>query len=231
MRTFVGEVPAEFYVEVIIRTLFIYVLLIAAMRFMGRRMAAQLSRNEMLSLMVLAAAIGVPLQSPDRGLLPALLIAVVVVLIGRLLSALFVSNQRLEKKFQGNIDALVEDGVMKLDVMKEVRITIDRLCAHVRSEGVTHLGEVKRLYIEANGSFTLVREPHPQPGLSVLPAWDKDFLSEQETSDSVLVCSNCGGKRDIKQPDRLCTNCGNTRWKKAVEMKPGEEMAEMERWR
>src|SRR5687767_14213450 len=85
-RMFLGEVPPEFLIEVIIRMAFLYLLLIFAMRLLGHRMASQLSRNELAALVSLAAAIGVPILAPDRGLLPALVIALVVVAISRLLA-------------------------------------------------------------------------------------------------------------------------------------------------
>src|SRR6059058_5518901 len=93
-RILFGEAPPEFFIELIIRSFFIFLLLIVSMRLLGRRIAAQLSRIEMIALFSLAAAIGVPLQAPDRGLLPAVVISVIVVGIGRLIAALACRNQR-----------------------------------------------------------------------------------------------------------------------------------------
>src|SRR6059058_3167864 len=92
MRVLFGETPPEFFIELVIRSFFIFLLLVVSMRFLGRRMAAQLNRIEMIALFALAAAIGVPLQAPDRGLLPAVIIAVIVVGIGRLIAALACRN-------------------------------------------------------------------------------------------------------------------------------------------
>jgi hypothetical protein len=85
-RILLGEVPASFFIEVVLRAAFLYLLLIISMRLMGKRMSAQLSRNERISIVSLAAAIGVPLQAPDRGLLPAFVIAVAVIGAGRLIA-------------------------------------------------------------------------------------------------------------------------------------------------
>lgn len=87
-RVWMGEVPPSFLLEAVLRTLFLFLLLIIGMRIFGKRMAAQLTRIEMIGLFSLAAAIGVPLQAPDRGLLPAVIIAIVVVSIGRMTSGL-----------------------------------------------------------------------------------------------------------------------------------------------
>jgi hypothetical protein len=74
-RMFFGEVPGGFYWEVVLRIAVIYLILMVSMRLMGKRTASQLSRNEMIALVSLSAAIGVPLQAPDRGILAAVIIA------------------------------------------------------------------------------------------------------------------------------------------------------------
>jgi len=83
MRVFVGEVPASFYLEIIIRMAVVYALLIVSMRLLGKRMASQLTRNELAAMVSLAAAIGVPILAPDRGILPAIIIAIVVIAVTR----------------------------------------------------------------------------------------------------------------------------------------------------
>jgi uncharacterized membrane protein YcaP (DUF421 family) len=215
-RILFGEVPGEFFIEIIIRAAFIYLLLVVSMRLLGKRMAAQLGRNEMVALVTLAAAIGVPLQSPDRGLLPALIIAIVVVLIGRSVAALAFRSKKFEVISQDHVSALIEDSELQPECIKGTRLTPERIFAQLRSEGIYHLGQVKRLYLEANGSFTLVRDEHPQPGLSVLPSYDRDFINERHAINE-CVCQNCGHKQQEadKALDR-CTKCEHNKWEHAV---------------
>ena len=214
-RILIGEVPGMFYIEVIIRAIVFYLILIGAMRLMGRRMASQLSRIEMAAMVSLAAAIGVPLQSPDRGILPAVVIALVVVSIERIISYFATKNEKFEARTQDQLDVLVEDSVLKLKEMQRTRITKDRLCAHLRAEGLTHLGSVQRLYLEANGSFTLIRAPEAKPGLNILPAWDDEFIQELERTD-VLVCAMCGKEQGTEDIKGTCFNCSSTEWDQAV---------------
>src|SRR4051812_37468641 len=85
-RIILGEAPPEFLIELILRAVIIFFLIIVSLRLMGKRMSAQLTRIESTALFVVAGAIGVPLPSADRGLLPAIGIALVVILVGRLVS-------------------------------------------------------------------------------------------------------------------------------------------------
>jgi uncharacterized membrane protein YcaP (DUF421 family) len=58
-------------------------ILLISMRIFDRRFAMQLSRTESLNLFALAAAIGVPLQSSNRRLLPTVVISIVTIILGR----------------------------------------------------------------------------------------------------------------------------------------------------
>lgn len=214
-RILFGEVPATFFIEVIIRSAFLYTLLVAGMRLMGRRMAAQLSRNERAAMVSFAAAIGVPLQAPDRGLLPALAIGIVVVLLGRMLAIIAFRNQTFEKATQGNIDILVTNGVLDFKNIKRIRLTRDRIFAALRGAGITQLGQVKRMYMEAPGAFTCVKaEDHTVAGLSVIPHWDNEFYNNQHFKENIQVCSCCGAEW-IPNSD-ACYNCGESTFEKAV---------------
>ena len=209
---FIGEVPATFYIELLIRVVAVYAILIISMRLMGKRMSSQLSRNELAALVSLAAAIGVPLQSPDRGLLPAVVIAVVIVGVSKGISFLIRRSEKLEQLSQGNYALLVEDGVLKFKEMEEVRISNERLFAQLREKSIRHLGEVKRLYMEAGDGFTLVRADPAQPGLSIIPEIDTDFLEKQETADDVLVCRKCG----VRSPGKDSSGCQLHEWTEAI---------------
>lgn len=218
LRIFAGDVPGTFYIELVIRAIAVYLLLMISMRLMGKRMSSQLGRNELAALVSLAAAIGVPLQAPDRGILPAFIIAFVVVFTERFIAAKTYRNQRFEQFAQGNIDMLVKDSVIDMKTMKRVRLTRERLAAQLRGAGIKQLGKVKRFYMEANGAFTLIEETETKPGLSLIPAWDEELHKRFKKVGDILVCETCGFARlPHKQTSAKCTNCGDSCWAEAVE--------------
>ncbi|MEZ2440523.1 DUF421 domain-containing protein [Chitinophaga sp. RCC_12] len=205
-RILQGEVPLVFYVELVFRVTFIYLLIIVCMRMMGKRMASQLTRNELAALSSLAAAIGLPILSPERGLLPATIVAFTVVGGQRLMAYISTRNESFNRWSQGETDILVENGCLQLKQMKKTRISRERLYAQLRTHGVLHLGVVKRMYFEANGTFILIRQQEPRPGLTILPEKDDAFENEQSYDESDYVCSNCG-KSTGGTIRSSCDNC------------------------
>ncbi|MEH3114212.1 DUF421 domain-containing protein [Pedobacter terrae] len=215
-RILIGEIPLTFYAEVILRTAVIYLILMISMRLMGKRMSSQLSRNEMAAVASLAAAVGVPLMNPDRGLLPAVVIAIVLIGFQLLIAKIASKNKKFESITQDKYNMIVKDGVLNIKAMLLTRVSRDRALAQLRKEGITHLGSVKRLYFEAGGTFSLLKTAKPLPGLSIIPAWDDEFSDEIHRRDTaVLLCSNCGNSK----PDATvvnCQNCGENNWIPAV---------------
>lgn len=209
-----GNTPAIFYAELIIRAVIIYITLMGGLRLMGKRMAARVSRNELAAMASLAAAIGIPMQTPDRGLLPAIVMAAVVVVVQRLIAARSIKSSSFERLTQGNISILVENGCMRHQEMKKTRIDRERLLSQLRSSGVKQLGEVKRLYLEAGGYFTLIRNSETSPGLSVIPDWDHEFKAEQQKAAEKTVCHYCGD--EVPPRAKECPNCGKHEFEKAV---------------
>ena len=171
-KILIGDVPIGFIVEAILRVGFIYVLLLISMRILGKKMASQFTRNEMAAMVCLASAVGVPILSPDRGLLPALVICVTIVSLSRLVVYFSSRNQRIESLALGFAEKLIDNGVVDIKTMERTGLSKQRVFAELRSNQIFHLGEVSKLYFEANGKFTLVRSTEKRPGLAVLPNED-----------------------------------------------------------
>ncbi|TWR31549.1 DUF421 domain-containing protein [Mucilaginibacter pallidiroseus] len=219
-RMFIGEVPGAFFIELIIRALIIYLILMVAMRSMGKRMSSQLSRNELAAMVSLAAAIGVPMMAPDRGILPAIVIAFVLVAIQRTIAKAASKNQSFERLTQGNISTLIKDSVIEVKALEAVGLSRERLFAELRCNSIAHLGEVKRVYIEANGAFSVIKTDDVKSGLSIIPKIDKSFLAAYSHDDK-QVCCFCGytAIQHINDTDlNKCPNCQKTEWTAAVQL-------------
>jgi uncharacterized membrane protein YcaP (DUF421 family) len=212
-RILIGDVPYTFFIEVAIRVTVIFLLLLVSMRFLGKRLPSMLNRNDRVTIASLAAAIGIPLQTPDRGLLPAVVVALTVIGLHRVTNLLVIRSGRFQRFSQGKIETLIENGVIRVTAINKTHITRERILSELRSKGIAHLGVVDRLYVESSGSFTLIRNKQEEPGLSVLPLADNDFYDEHEHTDH-QVCSNCG--KEQVAPAQPCINCGNRTFVQAI---------------
>jgi hypothetical protein len=217
-RILLGEVPVSFFIELFIRAFAVYLILMVSMRLMGKRMSSQLTRNELAALVSLAAAVGIPMMAPDRGLLPAVIIAFVLIAVERLIARLSFQNEHFGDVVLGKVSTLVSDGVINMKELGISRLSHERVLAQLRSQGVLQLGSVSRYYMEASGNFALISNPAPVPGLCVLPPWDDAMRSFFKEHTEKQLCMQCGlPQKPVGKPYTCCPNCGNEKWVSAVE--------------
>lgn len=219
LRILMGETPWSFLLEASIRMVVLYLILLSGLRLMGKRMAGQLSRTEQAALVSMAGAVGLPILSPDRGLLAPLLIGGTVVLMQRLVVHWAARRPRVEHLLQAHVRTLVADGVLRLPELEHAVLSQERLFAQLRGESLEHLGQVRRLYMEANGTFSLVKEDEPRPGLSLVPGWDADFRQLQPPAAGQFACLRCGQVQAAPAPPTTaCPACAACTWEPAVEI-------------
>lgn len=192
-RILIGNAPPEFLLEVLIRTLLIYLLVLVVVRLLGKRMSGQLTLIEMALLIMLGGIIGSPIQIPDRGILTGFIILLTALILQRTINRLAFRHPRIEYLTQGAANILVKDGMLQLEEMRKERISVQQLFASLRDQEIRHLGEVKRVYLEACGIFSVFRSTSPVPGLAIFPPGDEALAKVYRHEEYALVaCQNCG---------------------------------------
>lgn len=219
-RILFGTAPAEFLLEVLLRTAIIYLVLLLVLRVMGKRMGGQLSISELAVMLTLGAIIAVPMQAPDKGLLQGTLVLVCALAFQRGINYLGVKNVKIEHLIQGAESLLVRDRVIEVDQLTALKISREQLLGVLRGKHIYNLGEVRSVYLEACGLFSVYKNREPMPGLSLLPQGDEGPCDEFSIVTEKLVCHECG---NTAAPDsgshKACNNCGANHWTPAVTSK------------
>jgi uncharacterized membrane protein YcaP (DUF421 family) len=228
-RFLVGNDPWGFLFEVAVRGIIIYVVLLFAIRIMGKRVAGQLSMSELAVIVTLGAAIGVPMEVAENGMLPALVLLLVAVVYQRAIGFLSFKSRRVELITQGDLVAIVIDGVLDIHAMRRVGLSRERVFAALREHALVQLGEVRRVYIESSGSFSVFRYESARPGLRIVPEQHPGLRAVE----GARACTSCGttiradehAERDVAgervharagDPVEACPACGKRDWAEAV---------------
>jgi uncharacterized membrane protein YcaP (DUF421 family) len=176
-----------------------------------------MTNTEMAIMVTLGGIVSVPMQSPERGLVQGIVILACVLLFQYSLGRLSFKSHRVEITVQGDLSLLVKDGKIQVDQLKMAGISQQTLFSQLRTSNVQHLGQVKRLYLEACGKFSLIPFSNPVPGLSVLPDKDEKIRDREVRSKDFYSCAKCGNTIESKaSPDQTCDNCGGEKWFRSV---------------
>lgn len=211
-----GNAPPVFLAEVLLRSVVMYLALLLTLRFLGKRMNGQISITELAVMISLGAIVSVPMETANQGLLPGFVLLFLILLFQRGLSYSSFKSRRLGWLIYGSASTLVKDGVLQTRELKRDGITRNQLFAQMRHHKVAQLGEIDRVYLEANGMFSVFRARLPRPGLSVLPEKDEAEVAAQKHEAGMLVCAFCGALEDQVRKGDECTHCGHRQWAQAV---------------
>jgi len=215
-RLLIGDGPWAFLIEVLPRAIVMYALLLISMRLMGKRVAAQLSITELAVILMLGAAIGVPIQVSSQGVLPAVVVLLTVVCMQRASSRAAVRWRSIEILTQGDTRLVIRDGRILLDNLKQNQMSREMLASELRAADVAHLGELRRAYFESSGALSLIKRKSPQPGLTLRPDMERGLLNSIG-ADGYFACWSCGNViKGEERPVAACNYCGIQRWESAV---------------
>jgi uncharacterized membrane protein YcaP (DUF421 family) len=224
-RLLIGQAPSLFLAEIAVRAVVTYIVLLVAARAMGKRVAGQMSVLELTIVVTLGAAIGVPLETPERGIVPAIIVLAIAVGYQRLVGLATVNSRRAVATLEGTPETLVRDGAIELRTMKRASISRERLFAILRNREVLHLGQVKRAYLEASGQLSVYLADEPRPGLCLLPGTDRIAYERRFAEAREFACRSCGNviHADGEPPD-ACPICRAHHWTAAVRTGPIREL-------
>jgi uncharacterized membrane protein YcaP (DUF421 family) len=216
-RILFGQAPEGFLVEVLLRAVFMYLLLMVVLKALGKRMDGQLTLTELAVMVTFGAIVAVPMQIPDRGLLLGIVAMLCVMAFQRGVNWLTVKSPAFEDTTQGVSSTLVKDGRIELDELYRAGLSRQNLFAMIRQQGIFNLAKVKRFYFEACGVMSIYEERQNKPGLSLLPPGEFHVLKSQGKVDhAYIACSSCGNVIEKQKENQSCAVCGKKEWIEAI---------------
>lgn len=216
-RILFGNAPAEFLIETVVRTIVVYIFLLAVVAMLGKRMSGHVTVTELGIAIMLGAIVAPPMETPERGILQGLVILLLVLWMHRTTAWWSVRSIHAEKVIQGSLDICIKDGIIQVAEIRKIRVSRAELFAILRMNHIYNLGKVERLYMEASGVFTIYETEDAKPGLSLLPPGDDNIHSIQCRPDENLkACKSCGKIAESPSPGETCNHCGNADWDTAV---------------
>lgn len=231
-RMFLGDLPVLFTLEVIVRTIIMYVYTLLLVRWLSRRAVGQLSLIEFLLVIALGSAVGDPMFYHDVPLLHGMAVVGVVVLLNRGLNHLIIRSERVEQLVEGTPVLLVKDGLIQYQNLNHTLIGHEELFEYLRLQRVEHLGAVRQAYMEQGGGLSVFCYPRQQqrPGLRInppgdllVPQWFRQGTTL--TLPQWLACDRCGYVQHFPQGATLpdCKNCQSSLWTDAVQTLQSDE--------
>ncbi len=148
--------------EKVLRPLIVYAFLVAGLRLAGKRELAQLNPFDLVVLLTLSNTVQNAIIGDDSSVTGGLIGAATLLTANYLVARFLFSHDKLDRMVEGEPDALIENGVVREDRLKQELLTRKELEIAAHRQGFAGLQEIERATIEPGGTIYFVgKRPSP----------------------------------------------------------------------
>lgn len=159
---------------IFVRALILYIIVLIAIRLMGKREIGQLQPFELVVTIMIADLASVPMQDIGIPLLHGV-IPILALLVGQLiLSMINIKSGVARRIISGKPTVLISNGKIIEKKLKAQKYTMDGLLEQLRVSGYTNIADVEYAILETSGEISII------PKTESLPATKKDMNIKTE---------------------------------------------------
>ena len=147
----------------IIRSVILYLMLIALIRLLGKRQLGDMEPSEFVVTLLIADLASIPMQDLGSPLLSGVVPIITVFLLEYVLSLLSYHSITFRTILCGRPVILMENGKIIQKNLRLSRITPDELTEHLREKDVIDLSTVQYAILETDGQISVLLQSNDQP--------------------------------------------------------------------
>ena len=149
--------------EKVLRPVLVYAFLVVGLRLAGKRELAQLNPFDLVVLLTLSNTVQNAIIGNDNSVTGGLVGAAALLLVNYVVVRFLYRHETLDRFVEGEPDALIENGKIRMDRLERELITQAELETAAHKQGFDSLADIRRAVLEPGGSITFVaRVPAPE---------------------------------------------------------------------
>ncbi len=142
-----------------IRTILLYIVIIVAVRLMGKRQISELQTSELVVTLLISDIAAIPMQDTGQPLVSGLLPIAILVMCEIIVSCYMVKNAKFRKLICGSPIIVINDGKIDQKQMRRLRMTTEDLSEELRLKDVFSIEDVAYGIVETNGKMSIIKKP------------------------------------------------------------------------
>ncbi|AGB41095.1 putative membrane protein [Halobacteroides halobius DSM 5150] len=165
------------------KTLFIYFVILLAMRLMGKREVGELTPFDLVGSIMIAELGVLVIETEDASILEGLIPIFTLAGIEIIISYFTLKSSFMRELINGNPSILIKNGEIMVEEMRSSRYTIHDLLAQLRENGIFNISDVEFAVLENSGQLTVLPKSQKR---GVTPQ-DLGIETEYEGISRVLI--------------------------------------------
>lgn len=150
------------------RTVLFYIIILLALRIMGKREVGELGVIDVVVFIIMAEVAAFALDSTDEKLMEAIVPIVVLLLIQLITSYVSLKSKKFRDIVDGDPSVLIRHGEIIEEEMRRQRYNLDDLFQQLREEKIGSIREVTFAFLEPSGNLSVFTKQDTQPVLALI---------------------------------------------------------------
>lgn len=146
-------------VEIMIRGTLVYWFIFILLRLAGRRDIGSLGIADLLVVVLIADAAQNAMAGEYKSVPDGMVLIATLVFWSVFIDRLAYAWPAVRPFLQPPKLCLVKDGQLQKEGMRRESITLDDLESELRQKGITDVSQVRRAYLESDGSISVIKKP------------------------------------------------------------------------
>ena len=151
----------------VIRTLILYLLVIASMRIMGKRQIGELQPSELVVAIMISDLAAVPMQTIDIPLLAGIVPVITLLIAEVTMSFVSLKSKKARKYITGEPSIIIYKGRINEKELEKARFTLNDLMEELRLSGYPDVSKIDMAILETNGEISMIEKS--KDGMSEFP--------------------------------------------------------------
>lgn len=168
---------------VLIRTLFLYLIVLFVLRVMGKGELSKMDPFQMVILFMIAELASLPIESPDVSILTGVTALITLLFLQVLISFISLKSERFKRIISGKPSILIDKGVIDVKELNRLRISINDLTEQLRLKNYPSIADLNYAILEVNGDLSVI----PTPQKRALTPEDMSMTVAPEALPVVLI--------------------------------------------
>ena len=144
------------YLDIIIRSVVVYLFMIIALRLFGKKELSQLNTADIILILLISNSVQNAMVGSNSSLQGGLVAALVLFISNFILKKIMRHSKTITELIQDKPEILIHDGHIDFKALAKLEITSQELQQVIREHGVQHFSEVKLAMMEIDGNISVI---------------------------------------------------------------------------
>jgi len=153
----------EFMVITLFRSIILYILVVIALRIMGKQQISQLQPFEFVLTLMIAELATIPMENTGIPLLKGIIPIFILLFAQVTISYLSLKSQGFRRIISGTPVVLIKNGLIMDEVLQRNRYNINDLLEQLRIKNYHNINEIAFAYLETNGEISIIPKAEKRP--------------------------------------------------------------------